>query len=136
MGRILAIDYGKKRIGLAVTDELQLIASPFDIYHNNHELFGKLKKLHSSYRFEKIVIGLPYSETYQEATRAVMDFAENLKKEIELPIEYQNEEFSSIYAESLLKSTGKNQKQIRESIDKYAAYKILNDYLKSNPNKN
>lgn len=131
MGRLLGIDYGKKRVGLAITDEIQMLSSPFAVYMNDDSLFDKLFKLQSEYCFEKAVVGYPYSETYQEASEAVKRFAEKLHEKLKIGVVFQNEEFSSVYADSFLKSTGANRKKIKESIDKYAAQKILEDYLKS-----
>lgn len=137
MGRLLGIDYGSKRVGLAVTDELQMLASPLEVLQNDASLFSKLKKIHELYRFEKVVLGYPYSEKYQEAVLAVEAFSTALKKELGLEVVFQNEEFTSVYAESFLKSTGMKQKKIKSNLDKFAAQKILQDYLKlSSSNEN
>lgn len=130
MGRILGLDYGKKRIGIAVTDDLKIISSPFDVYSYDNFFMDKIKKLHEKYHFEKIVVGYPYSEKYSEASKEVERFAEKLKS-IGIAIEFQNEEFTSVYADGLLKSLRFGQKKIKSNIDKYAAQKILEDYLKS-----
>jgi putative holliday junction resolvase len=129
MARLLALDYGKKRIGLAVTDELQIVSSPLDVYDNNKDFFDKLKKLNDAYHFEKIVVGYPFSETYQEASESVEEFVKQLRDSLKLEVVLQNEEFTSVYAESLLKSMGVKAKKIKSNIDKYAAQKILEDYL-------
>ncbi len=129
MGRILGIDYGKKRIGLAVTDDLQMIASPLDVYINDINIMDRLKKLTEKYKFEKIVIGYPHSDTYTEAVKNVIDFADKLKSNLNLEIIYQNEEFTSVYAESFLKSLGLNKKKVKLQIDRLSAQKILSNYL-------
>ena len=129
MGRILGLDYGKKRIGLAVTDEMQIISSPLDVYIYDDLFIDKLRILHEKYNFEKIVIGYPYSEKYFEASKEVEIFAESLKQ-LGISIEFQNEEFTSVFAGSLLKSMNIGKKGIKSKIDKYAAQKILEDYLK------
>jgi len=129
MGRLLGLDYGRKRIGVAVTDDLRMIASPLDVYYNNQFLMENIKKICENYSIEMIVIGYPHSEKYLEAVRDVKKFSEKMKREINIPIDYQNEEFSSVYMISFLKSMGYNDKQIKEKIDKYAAQKILQDYL-------
>ena len=130
MGRLLGIDYGKKRIGLAITDELRMVASPHDTYLNNAEFLGKLQKLQEKYRFDAVVLGYPHSDTYRESSAAVEAFAEILREKLKIDVIFQNEEFTTVYMESFLKSLGYNEKQIKERIDRFAAQKILSDYLK------
>lgn len=135
MPRILGIDYGSKRVGLAVTDELQMLSSPLDVYQNDGRLMENLARLCKEYSVGKIVIGYPYSETYQDAVRKVEEFGQRLRKFLDgcgmpLEIEYANEEFSSVFAESNLRAMGIRDKKIKGAIDKYAAQKILEDYLK------
>ncbi len=131
MSRILGIDYGSKRIGLAISDKLRIVSSPLAVLPNNIIFPEELKKICTKYQVNKIVIGYPYSEKYTEASEDVMRFSQELKKYINIDIDFQNEENSSIYSESLLKSMGIKEKKIKASLDKYAAQKILEDYLKS-----
>ncbi len=133
MGRILAIDYGEKRIGIAITDELKIIASPLEVLKNNNEIFDKLKKFYEYYRFEKIVIGLPVFKKSKKAEKKVMEFGKKLTTLFPVEIIYFNEAYSTVYAENLLKSLGKKRKEIKSKIDKFAAQKILEDFLKNNP---
>lgn len=133
MGRILAIDVGEKRVGLAVTDDLQIIASPLDVLPNNTELFLKLKSICIEYKVAKLVIGMPYSNKHKEASSMAELFTENIKREFAdgmgLEIDFQDERYSSIYAETWMKTEGYSHKRIRENSDKYAALKILEDYI-------
>ena len=133
MGRILAIDVGEKRVGLAVTDDLQIIASPLDVLPNNPELFTKLKNICIEYKVAKLVIGMPYSKKHKEASAMAESFTENIKQEFAdgmgLEIDFQDERNSSVYAETWMKTEGYSYKRIRESSDKYAALKILEDYI-------
>jgi putative holliday junction resolvase len=136
MARILGIDYGSKRVGLAVTDELQILSTPLDVYSNNAQLFENLLKLCREYKIGGIVIGYPYSETYQDAVRSVEQFGQKLqqyfrKNAFPVDIEFANEEFSSFFAENTLKTMKIKDKKIKASIDKFAAQKILEDYLKT-----
>jgi putative Holliday junction resolvase len=131
MGRILGIDYGSKRIGLAVTDDLQMLSSPLSVLPNNFEIFLKIKEIVQTYGVEKIVIGYPYSEKYKEAGFAVKNFSEGLSPYVNIEIVFQNEEFSSVYANSFLKSLSIPEKKLKKQLDKYAAQKILQDYLNS-----
>jgi len=129
MGRILCIDYGLKRVGLALSDELKIISSPFRVIKNNKMLIENLMKIIKEYNIEKVIIGYPYSDIYKESINYVEEFANRLKKYLNIPIEFQNEEFSSEYANSFLKSLGLKPKEIRQKIDQFAAQKILYDYL-------
>lgn len=136
MPRWLGIDYGSKRVGLAVTDELKMLSSPLDVYQNDARLLEKLLTLSKDYSVEKIVIGYPYSETYQDAARKVEEFGQRLQKYfrdkgLSTEIVFSNEEFSSFYAENTLRTMGIRDKKIKGAIDKFAAQKILEDYLKS-----
>ena len=133
MGRILAIDYGEKRIGIAITDELKIIASPLDVLKNDDQLFDRLKKLYNYYKFEKILIGLPIFKNSKKAKMNVINFGEKLKVLFPVEIVYFNEAYSTVYAENLLKSTGEKNKKIKSKIDKFAAQKILEDFLGNNP---
>ncbi len=135
MPRILGIDYGRKRIGLAISDELQILSSPFSVLLNNSSLINELKKICDDNRVGKIIIGYPYSEKYEEASREVLAFSEKIKSNLGLEIDFQNEEYSTVYSLSLLKSMGINEKKIKASLDKFAAQKILEDYIKSHSKK-
>jgi len=130
MPRLLGIDYGRKRIGLAISDELQIISSPLTVLKNNSSFLDELKKICDSYSVVKIIIGYPYSEKYVAAAREVILFSEKIKQNTGFSIEFQNEEYSSVFSLSLLKSMGINDKKIKASLDKFAAQKILEDYIK------
>lgn len=131
MGRILCIDYGNKRIGLAITDELKIISSPFKTIYNNKDLLNNIINIIKDFNIEKIVLGYPFSETYKDSMISVESFKSLLEKHTNIPIEFYNEENSTIYASSFLKSIGYKQKKLKTNIDRYAAQKILQDYLNS-----
>ncbi len=136
MGRWLCIDHGEKRVGLAVTDELKMLSSPLDVYPNDVRLFDRLLALCKDYSVERIVIGYPYSETYQDSLRKVEEFGQRLQKFLgdkgrPVVIEFANEEYSSVIAQHTLKTMGIKDKKIKGAIDKFAAQKILEDYLRS-----
>jgi putative Holliday junction resolvase len=135
MPRILGLDYGKKRIGLAISDELQIVSSPLTVLHNNSSFIAELKKICGSYNVAKIVIGYPYSKKYRQAACEVMEFSEKIKVNTDIEIDFQNEEYSTVFSLSLLKSMGFNEKKIKASLDKFAAQKILEDYIKTHPKK-
>lgn len=129
MGRLLCIDYGKKRVGLAMTDELQIISSPFDVYQNDDSLIPRLVALCEKYKVEKIILGLPYSNTTDEAELMVRKFASRLTKVIDIPIDYQDEQYTSADATEIMRITGYKKKDYKKNLNKYAAQKILEAYL-------
>ena len=133
MGRILAIDVGEKRVGLAVSDDLRMVASPLEVYQKDGEIFAKLEKLCREYKVTGIVLGLPVSKKHPEAETMVMKFVDDLKTtftvKMDIELYFQDESFSSIYAETWMKNQGYKHGKIRKDSDKYAALKILEDYL-------
>jgi len=129
MGRLLCIDYGEKRIGLAISDEMQIIATPLDVLKNDGSLMENLKKLIDYYHFEKIIIGIPEFDRPTTSIEKVKEFGEKLKTNFKIEVEYFNEAYTTVYAEYFLRSIKTNRKKIKEKIDKYAACKILSDYL-------
>ncbi len=135
MGRILAIDYGEKNIGLAITDELQIIASPLDVIKNDDNFFENLKKLFDYYKFEKIVLGYPETPTPRRSQEIIKEFGEKIRNFLSIEIVYYNEAYTTVYARNFLSSLGQKEKKIKKLVDKIAAQKILEDYLKNKQHK-
>lgn len=133
MPRLLGIDYGRKRVGIAISDELQILSSPLTVLINNASLPAELKKICDDNAVVKIVIGFPYSEKYKEASQEVIAFSKEIREYTGLAVDFQNEENSTVYSLSLLKSMGVNEKKIKSVLDKFAAQKILEDYIKNSP---
>ena len=133
MNRILALDYGDKKIGVAISDPMQIIAKPFKTLTNttNKDTLVKLNDIISEYEIEKIVVGLPLTlkNRYSIQTEKVVVFIEFLKNNISIPIDSYDERLSSkIAIQSLIQQgvkTGHNKKEI----DKTAAAIFLQNYL-------
>ena len=133
MSRYLAIDHGSKRVGLALSDPMKIIAKPYKTisYSNLVDLFNLLIKIIDKEDVECIVLGLPIGMKGQETTQTklVLDFKEKLKLNIKIPIILQDERLSSLSAEkSLIQQnvkTGHNKSQI----DKTAAAIFLQQFL-------
>ena len=133
MNRILALDYGDKKIGVAISDPMQVIAKPFKTLNNttNKDTLLKLNHIISEYDIEKVVVGLPLTlkNKYSIQTEKVIAFIEFLKKNISIPVHPYDERFSSkIAIQSLIQQgikTGHNKKEI----DKTAAAIFLQNYL-------
>ena len=136
MGRILAIDYGTKRTGLAVTDEMQIIASGLTTV-DTKELIDYLKHYSSSENVEKFVVGLPkqMDNTASESEFYIQKFLKKLVQNIpNIPIERVDERFTSKMAFQTMIDSGlkKKQRQNKALIDEISATLILQSYLASN----
>jgi len=133
VSRILAIDYGSKKTGLAVTDPLRIIASPLDTVPSP-ELFEYLDRYFEDEEVAEIVIGEPFLEEGVPAQfhNRVMKFAEQLKKRYpDIPVFFQDETSSSKNAKQVLLRSGakKGKRRDKNLVDKIAASLILEDYL-------
>lgn len=133
LGRIVAIDYGRKRTGIAVTDELQLIASGLTTVAT-HEVFAFLKKYVSEEKVEKFVVGEPRQMNNQpsEVELLISPFIINLNKMFpELPVERQDERFTSKLAIRTMIDSGLKRKQRRNKalVDEISATIILQAYI-------
>ena len=135
MGRILAIDYGTKRTGLAVTDEMQIIASGLTTV-DTKELLEYLKKYVSAENVEKIVVGLPkqMDNTASESEVYIQKFLKQLLKEIpQVPVDRVDERFTSKMAFQTMIDSGlkKKQRKNKALVDEISATLILQSYLSS-----
>lgn len=133
MGRILAIDFGAKRSGVAVTDSLQIIASPLKGMQTPR-LLEFIVSYCSQEDVERVVIGYPTHADGRKTNLTIQidDFKKELKQVFpDLPIENYDESYSSYDAKILLASTSKSkkQKQQKENLDMFAALVILRRYL-------
>ncbi len=123
--KILAIDYGLSRCGLAFGNSELLVALPLCILATNEDLIKKILEIATEKEIEKILIGAPYelNGAESEQTKAVYKFIELLKKETKLKIELFDERLSSKEAEKKLKGSGIKQD------DDIAATNFLQTYL-------
>ena len=135
--RILSIDYGKKRTGLAVTDPLQIIANGLATVCTS-ELFDYLKKYTSQEQVERIVIGRPTQPNGQPSENLVRveQFVNRWRKAMpEIPIEYYDERFTSVLAHQAILDSGIGKKARRENkglVDEISATIILQDWMRAN----
>jgi putative Holliday junction resolvase len=135
VARILSIDYGKKRTGIAVTDPLQIIANGLATVSTS-ELLSYLKDYLSREQVEKIIIGRPMQTNGQpsENLQRVEQFVNRWKKEMpDVPVEYVDERFTSVLAHQAMIDGGlrKKARQDKALVDKISATIILEDYLRS-----
>jgi putative Holliday junction resolvase len=135
MARILAIDYGGKRTGIAVTDPLQIIATGLTTIESK-ELIPFLKKYLRQETVELIVIGLPknWDETDTHGTPLVESAIKKMKKEFPaMPIKSVDERYTSKMAKDAMLQMGmkKKDRQVKANVDVIAATIILQEYLQS-----
>lgn len=135
MARILAIDYGRKRTGLAVTDSLQIVAGGLATVSTS-ELFDYLKAYVEKESVERIVIGEPRQMNGQpsENLARVQQFVNRWKKAMPaIPIVYYDERFTSVLAHQAMLDGGlkKKARQNKALVDEISATIILEDYMRS-----
>ncbi|MCA9353117.1 Holliday junction resolvase RuvX [Patescibacteria group bacterium] len=140
--KYLGIDYGTKRIGIAISNEEGTLAFPYGIFANTAQFVEELKKVVNEESVQSIVIGesLHLDGVENEIMSAINVFAEKLEKEFGLPVHFQEERLSSVAAKSHLygkgnianeRWTGKGNQEKRTSADDSAAAIILQRYLDS-----
>lgn len=134
MPRILAIDHGTVRIGLALSDETEIVASPFKTLDANDAPERSIARIVTDKRIGKIVIGMPFRMSGEKGSAAerVEKFATSLGKELQhaIPIEFVDERLSSVEAEASMSRAGITDKKARnEIVDQLAAVVILQEYL-------
>ena len=132
MSRILGLDYGEKRIGLAITDPLNIIAKPLQTINvSKEDIYKVLNKLIKEYQIVKIVVGLPLTlkNTYSIQTDKVLVFIEQLKNNINIDIDTYDERFTSDMAKDALIKQGIKTGHNKSEIDKTAAAIFLQNYI-------
>lgn len=135
MGRILAIDFGLKRTGIAVTDPLQIIANGLDTVPT-HTLLVFLQTYFSKETVDQVVIGMPKNldNTDTDSTASVRIFIKSFRKKFPLiPLEEHDERFTSKLAMQAMIAGGMSKKDRREkgTVDRVSATIILQSYLES-----
>ena len=134
MGRVLGVDYGSSRVGLALSDPQKIIASPLDTLTNNgnDRLKKKLLELIKEKNVEYIVIGLPIGLKGQETsqTKIVREFAEEMRS-LALPVYFQDERLSSLSAKKSLIEQNVKTGHNKSFIDSTAAAIFLQQFLDS-----
>lgn len=131
MGRILGLDVGGRRIGVAVSDELGMVASPVRFVQRGPKAFDELRALVARYGAVQLVAGLPVGLSGREGPQAaeVRAFADAVAKAVALPLAYWDERLTSTMAERTLIASGTRRAKRREQIDAVAAAIILQGYL-------
>ena len=135
MGRVLGIDYGDVRVGLALSDELKIISSPFKTVRNEgiDKVVELIKGEVLKNDVDTIVIGVPKSlqGDVTEQTRKVLLFIDKLRNSVDVPVEEVDERFSSVEAVRVVHLKGKKAGHSKDEVNKIAASIILQTYLGS-----
>ena len=142
MGSILSIDYGKKRIGLAISDPSRNFAFPYDVIENknfNHVL-SYINNVIAEKEIDLIIIGMPYNMSYKvaldgehkdsEMEALVKVFVTKLNETLKISIETVDERLSSFIAEERLKERGVSIKKSKKFVDQEAARLLLEEYIR------
>ncbi|QNH62498.1 Holliday junction resolvase RuvX [Hymenobacter sediminicola] len=135
MGRVLAIDYGHKRVGLAVTDPLQLIATPLDTVHSK-DVLAFVKAYHQREPLDALVVGMPRTLLNEatDSTSAVVGLIRSLRKQFpEVPVHEIDERYTSRMAHAAMLAGGLSKKDRRDkaTVDRVSATLILQSFLES-----
>ena len=131
--RILSIDYGSKKIGLAISDPLKIIAKPLKTINNVSfdSLIDELNNIIQDYSIDEFIIGLPLTlkNTYSKQTRIVEEFITGIKNKLTIKITIVDERLSSIEAKKSLVLQGIKTGHNKKDIDMTAAAILLQSYL-------
>ena len=134
--RILGIDYGQKRIGIAISDPLRLIAYPLETVERKR-IEDSIRRILEKYSIEYIIIGYPLRTDGKlgEREEEVKSFAEKIKEKFNINIKLWDERYTTIEAERIIRDIGKKPSRDKGRVDRVAASLILQsylDYLKKN----
>lgn len=131
--RILALDVGDARIGIAYTDALELSVNPYESFKrkNTQDDYSHIAEIIKKLKAERVVIGLPLNMDGTEGERVEKTklFAEELRKYTEVPFDWQDERLTTVTAERILIEQGMRREKRKDVIDKVAAMVILSSYL-------
>jgi putative Holliday junction resolvase len=129
--KIMALDVGDRRIGVATSDPLEIVASPREVVKRDGRELERLQRLVSEEEIERIVVGMPYNEAGQVGPQArkVVEFVVQLRDRLLVPVVEWDEHLSTWEAESVLIEAGRGRAERRRVVDKLAAAVILRSYL-------
>ncbi len=131
--RLLGIDFGKRRIGIAISDPMRIVAQGMETisYHSPDQLWQKFARIFASHDIERVIIGSPINLNGSESAISanVREFANQLQEQFQVPIEFWDERFTSKAAQETLHQMGKSPSKNKGKVDKIAAVLILQGYL-------
>jgi len=129
--RYLAIDYGRRHVGLAICDAAETLASPLAVIQAQADLPRKIADVVKAENVDAVVMGLPLNMDGSEGPQAklTLKFAEQLKEHLDIPIHFQDERLSSFTAEEKLAPAKFTRGKQRKRLDAVAAAAILEAFL-------
>jgi putative Holliday junction resolvase len=132
-GRLLALDLGTKRVGVAVSDELRITVNPLPPIERRSwkDLLHRVATIIASYDARGLVIGLPLSLDGAEgpAARNARAVAEKFQRSLNIPVYMQDERLTTLAATAQLRTAGRTDQQIEREVDSQAAALILRDFF-------
>jgi len=135
--RVLGIDYGQVRVGIAITDPegRMAFARPAIVRTTRDALFASLAALIAAEAVEAVVVGLPLTLDGEDSltTRQVRNFAESLARRTTAPVHLMDERLSSAAAQAQLKEAGLCSRKMKSRLDSQAAVQILETWISQNP---
>ena len=128
---ILALDFGRARIGAAISDELQLLAHPLETIPANEQTPARVAEIVREKKVDHVVAGIPRQMNGQigAAATEVLQFVEKLRAILPCPVVTWDERLTTVAAHRALRDAGKNTRQTRGYVDQVAAQMILQSYL-------
>ena len=136
-GRVMALDLGEKRIGIAISDPTRIIASPHSVLNRKSRAddFAHYARLIDEQQIALLVVGLPITLGGEEGQRAawVRDYSADLGRHINIPIAFWDESLTTVAATAALHAQGRRGRKVKERVDAVAASLILQSYLDAQP---
>ncbi len=131
--RLMGIDFGEVRIGIALSDPLQIISQPYRVIPNDDDTISEIKNIIKSEEVRKIILGLPLNLDGEDTkkTLEVREFSEVLKSNVDIPVIFWDERYTTVEANEELKHMGYGIAESRKVIDKVAASIILKNYMEN-----
>lgn len=131
MNPLLGIDFGQARIGLAISDELRLLAHPLETIPADKMSVKRIAEIVEERKVEKVVIGIPRHMSGQigESAKKALDFADELRRKLPCPVETWDERLTTVAANRALAAAGRKTRETRGIVDQVAAQMILQGYL-------
>jgi len=131
MNRILGLDLGRARIGVAISDELHLLAHPLETIPANQQPAARVEEIVRDKNVDHVVAGIPKRMDGQigSAATEVLEFVEKLRAILPCPVVTWDERLTTVAAHRALRDAGKKTRQTRNYVDQVAAQMILQSYL-------
>jgi putative Holliday junction resolvase len=136
-GRLLALDLGEKRVGVAISDELWITVRPLPFLHRTNwkQLLGAVADLLQRFDAQALVIGLPLNLDGTEGNAVIeaRRLARNFELSLKVPVYLQDERLTSREAEETLRAAGRSNSDLHQQVDGEAAAIILRDFIAQSP---